>query len=72
MYHNAWSRINLNLLISFVPGITELKNICLNCALCQVRLFFFFFCVCECVCAGSVDAFHSVKRYISVVFFFFL
>lgn len=30
MYHNAWSGINLNLLISFVPGIKTLKNICLN------------------------------------------
>lgn len=39
MYHNAWSGINLNSLISFVTRITNLKNICLNFALCQVRLF---------------------------------
>lgn len=38
MYHNAWSGINLNSLISFVTRITNLKNICLNFALCQVRL----------------------------------
>lgn len=30
MYPNAWSRIHLNLLINFVPGITTLKNTCLN------------------------------------------
>lgn len=30
MSHNAWSGINLNLLLSFVPGITAPKNIWLH------------------------------------------
>lgn len=39
MYPNAWSRINLNLLINFVPGITTLKNICLNFCLMSGKAF---------------------------------
>lgn len=39
MYPNAWSRINLNLLINLVAGITTLKNICLNFCLMSGKAF---------------------------------
>lgn len=64
MYPNAWSRINLNLLINFVPGITTLKNICLNFCLMSGKAF----------CVGYLDILIAPGKtfYFSVTFCVFL
>lgn len=58
MYPNAWSRIHLNLLINFVPGITTLKNICLNFCLMSGKAF----------CVDCLDIFNSTGKYFSFYF----